>query len=97
MITTEAMPQHPPDYTDTDPRAMEVWLELLRRMPPGDRLGTALQLSGFALQMGEAGVRSRYPEAEDREILVRVAASYLPRELMISAYGWDPEADVNTR
>jgi hypothetical protein len=26
---------HPEEFTYTDPRAMEVWLELMRRMPAG--------------------------------------------------------------
>jgi hypothetical protein len=28
------MPSHPEEFRDTDPRAMEVWLELQRNMPP---------------------------------------------------------------
>jgi len=35
-----------------------------------------------------------HPEASDHEVLLRVAARHLPRELMIRAYGWDPENDV---
>jgi hypothetical protein len=29
---------HAEEFTDTDPRAMEVWLELLRQKTPGTRL-----------------------------------------------------------
>ena len=82
--------RHPEEYTDTDPRAMEVWLDLLRRKTPGERLGTTLQLSDLALRMNEAGVRSQHPHASEEEILVRVAASHLPRELVVAAYGEDP-------
>jgi len=84
---------HPPDYTDTDPRAMEVWLQLQREMNPADKLISILDASGLVLQMYEAGVRLQYPGAGDREVLVRVAARHLPRELVIRAYGWDPEGD----
>jgi len=84
---------HPPDYTDTDPRAMEVWLQLQREMNPADKLISILDASGLILQMYEAGVRLQYPGAGDREVLVRVAARHLPRELVIRAYGWDPEGD----
>jgi len=88
---------HPPEFTDTDPRAMEVWLDLLRRMTPGEKLAATLDASQFVLQMYEMGVRRMYPQAGDREVLLRVAARHLPRELMVRAYGWDPEADADTR
>jgi len=84
---------HPEEFTDTDPRAMEVWLELLRQKAPGERLATTLGLADLALKMAEAGVRKVLPRAPEREVFLRVAARHLPRELMIRAYGWDPEID----
>ena len=57
-------------------------------------LGVVLSSAQFVLQLYEMGVRRMYPEASDREVLLRVAARHLPRELMIRAYGWDPENDV---
>ena len=85
--------KHPPEFTDTDPRAMEVWLDRLRRMTPGEKLGATLHASQLLLQFYEMGVRRLYPDANDREVLLRVAARHLPRDLMIRAYGWDPEGD----
>ena len=70
---------------------MEVWLELLRRKTPGERMTTALELTDFALRMAESGIRANYPDASEREIFLRAAALRLPRDLMIRAYGWDPE------
>jgi len=72
---------------------MEVWLDLQRRMPAGEKLGATLNAAQFVLQMYEMGVRRLHPAASDREVLLRVAARHLPRELMIRAYGWDPEND----
>lgn len=89
------MPQHPEEFTDTDPRAMEVWLDLLRRKTPGERIEIALSLTDFALRMAESGIRAAHPEASEREIFLRAAALRIPRDLMIRAYGWDPEADGN--
>jgi hypothetical protein len=88
---------HPQPYSDTDPRAMEVWLDLLRKKSLGDKLKLTLDLSRFALQISEMGVRSRYPQAGDREVFLRVAALHLSRDLMIRAYGWDPEQNENSR
>lgn len=85
------MMRHPPGETDTDPRAMEVWMNILRSKTPGQRIDIALNLTKFALQMSESGVRSRYPDASEREVFLRSAALRLPRDLMIRAYGWDPD------
>jgi hypothetical protein len=95
------MPRHPAEFSDTDPRAMEVWLGVLRGKTPGERIATAFELTDFALRMAESGVRARYPKASEREIFLRAAAMRLPRELMIRAYCWDPDSragqDVDTR
>lgn len=70
---------------------MEVWLGLLRSKTPGERIEMVFELTDFALRMAESGVRVRHPDASEREIFLRSAALRLPRELMIRAYGWDPE------
>ena len=82
---------HPPEFQDTDPRAMEVWLSLQRNMAPGEKLIAVLDASALVLNMYEAGVRLQRPDASDREVLLRTAARHLSRDLMIRAYGWDPE------
>lgn len=69
---------------------MKVWLDLLRKMPPGEKITAALRASHLALQACETGVRLAYPEAGDREVFLRAAARRLSPELMIRAYGWDP-------
>jgi hypothetical protein len=81
---------HPAEFSDTDPRVMRVWLELLRAKTPDERMAMAFELTDFALKVAESGVRARYPDASEREIFLRCAALRLPRELMIRAYGWDP-------
>jgi hypothetical protein len=82
---------HPQPYSDTDPRAMEVWLDLQRQMPAGEKIAAVFAASQFVLQMYEAGVRSQYPHATEREIFLRTAARHVSRDLMIRAYGWDPD------
>jgi len=89
--------KHPEEFTDTDPRAMEVWLDLLRQKPLGERLATTLALADLTLKMAEAGVRASHPQASDREVFLRLAARHLPRDLMIRAYDWDPELNGDAR
>jgi hypothetical protein len=70
---------------------MEVWLSIQRKMSAGAKIAAVLAASRFVLQMYEAGVRSLYPNADDREVFLRTAARHLSRDLMIRAYGWDPD------
>ncbi len=83
--------RHPEEYTDTDPRAMDVWLDLQRRMPAGEKIAAVLGASRLLLQAYEMGVRRLYPNATETEILRRVAARHLPLDLVRRAYGWNPE------
>jgi hypothetical protein len=85
------MPRHPEPFADTDPKALAVWREVLGAKTEGERILMALELSDFAFRMAESGVRERFPGASEREVFLRAAALRLPRELMIRAYGWDPE------
>jgi hypothetical protein len=77
-------------YEDTSPKALEIFLELHRNMDPSERTARVFELAEFQEGLQRASVRSMYPNADEREIFLRVAARRLGRELMIRAYGWDP-------
>ncbi len=77
---------------DTDSKAFEVMIELHRRMKPGDKLASALELSAALMRLSEDNVRRMYPGASDREVFLRAAARRLGRETVIRVYGWDPES-----
>ncbi len=79
-------------YADTEPKALEVFLDLQRKMSPAEKIVAIFQWSDFVMRFAEAGVRSQYPEADEREVFLRLAARRLDRETMIRVYGWDPEA-----
>ena len=76
---------------DTDAKAFEVLIELLRKMSPGDKLACVLNSSALWMRIAEDHVRKLYPNASDREVFLRSAARRLNRETMIRAYGRDPE------
>lgn len=86
-------PPHPDaDFIrDTDPQALEVFYELQRRRTPEQKLADVFDLSEGLFGLAMTGVRLRYPAASEREVFLRAAALRLPRDLMIRAYGWDPE------
>lgn len=72
---------------------MKVWLDLLRKKPAGEKLAVTLGASDLLLAFYEMGVRQMHPNASQEEIRALVAARHLPRELVIAAYGRDPEAN----
>ena len=78
-------------YEDTTPKALEVFIELHRRMTPGQRVAQVFEMAGFMEGLQRSSVRSMYPGADEREVFLRVAARRLDRETMIKVYGWDPD------
>ena len=64
------MPDHD-WYGDTDPKALEVFLDLQRKMTAAEKLRAVFELTDFLMRLVEAGVRSQHPEADDREVFLR--------------------------
>ncbi|MBZ5579137.1 MAG: hypothetical protein LAP40_21450 [Acidobacteriia bacterium] len=65
-------------------------MNILRAKSVNERLAGVLDLMAFAWELAETGVRSRYPNANDREVFLRTAALHLSRDEMVRAYQWDP-------
>jgi hypothetical protein len=76
---------------DTHPDALEVFYRLQRERSAAQKSADVFELSEWMIANSEAGVRLRYPGASEREVFLRAAALRIPRDLMIKAYGWDPE------
>jgi hypothetical protein len=81
-------------FSDTDPRALKVFLELQRKMTPAEKVAAVFELSDLLMRLSETGVREQYPGADEREVFLRAAARRYDRETMMKVYGWDP-AGVN--
>ena len=77
-------------FSDTDPKALEVFLEIHRKMPVARKIDTVFEMTELVLAAAKAGVRMQYPDADEREVFLRATARRLDRETMIRAYGWDP-------
>ena len=73
--------------SDTSPEAWEVYLDLVRKMKPEERLRRALELSEDVRRAAEAGLRLKYPLAGEREITLRRGRLELGRELFRKVYG----------
>jgi len=72
---------------DTTPEAWRVFLELQRRMSPREKMERTLEISERLRAFAQAGVRQRYPQANEREVFLRVARLALGPELFRLAYG----------
>jgi hypothetical protein len=72
---------------DTSPEAWAVFLDLQKRMPPGQKIARVFELSARVRATAEAGLRQRYPEASDEEIRLRAIRRRLGRALFEKAYG----------
>ena len=76
---------------------MAVWLNLLRNQSAGEKIAAVFEFTALAWDMAERGVRSRYPNASEREVFLRTAALHLSREEMTRAYEWDPQEHEQPR
>jgi hypothetical protein len=77
--------------------AAELWAERLvvqrvREMDPLERLERMEDLNHAAREIAFAGLRERYPDAEQHELELREAALRLGRETMVRFFDWDPVA-----
>ena len=82
-----------PYSPDTDPKTEKVWLEMLRAAPPAKKCAMITALHQAAEELALAGLRRRYPHADERELKLRLGALRLGRETMIRVFHWDPEKE----
>jgi hypothetical protein len=72
---------------DTSPEVWAVFLDLQRRTPPAEKIRRAMSLSKTVQLLAEAGLRRRFPEADDREIFLRRVRLTVGDDLFRKAYG----------
>ena len=75
---------------DTEPQRRDRYIELLRAQSPVDRLRKAGALTRAVRQMAEAGIRQRYPGADDTEVRVRLAVRLYGRDVAVRLFGAHP-------
>jgi hypothetical protein len=66
-------------------------ISLIRRQSPAQRAQKVLALNNRARSMQLVGIRRRHPDADDREVRMRLASLWLDRNTMIRLFKWDPE------
>src|SRR5580700_10122367 len=72
-----------------DPELERILLEALRKMTPSEKIKKVNDMVAAMHILAMSDVRSRHPEADERECLLRVASRRVPADLMLKAFGWD--------
>lgn len=63
------------------------------RLPAWERLALAFELTDATRQLVLADTAHQFPEATDEEVRRRFISRVLPRQHVISAYGFDPKQE----
>jgi hypothetical protein len=74
-------------FEDTDPKAEEVLIRLLREMPPWRKLEMVGQMNLAVRQLAIAGLKTRHPNDPPELIRRRLADLMLGPELAEKVYG----------
>ena len=82
-----------PRSRDTSPEAEEVLFDFYRNMDVAQKMHIIFDLQETMDQIALVGIRERHPDCSEREARLRLAALKYDRELMIRAFGWDPEVE----
>ena len=79
-----------PLSADTPPEIEKLLIEGYRRMPEWRKLHCIAELNAGMRAMQLEEIRRRHPQADARELKLRLAALWIEPELMRAAFGWDP-------
>lgn len=86
----------PPGYRtqseDTSYRIERMLFERWREMEPHEKAAIVTSLARATHQLARIGLAERWPDADEREIDLRLAGFHLGREWIVRMTGFDPEA-----
>ena len=74
---------------DTDPLVEALLVEGYRRMSPSEKLERVRALTRAVQELALLDIRRRHPDADERELALRLASRWIEPELMVRAFGWD--------
>jgi hypothetical protein len=75
---------------DTSPAAFAAQFARYRDMSPAEKAACVTSLTQTACAFSLAGLRQRHPQADRRELLLRLAVLRLGEDLVYRVYGWRP-------
>ena len=84
--------EYVPQSRDTSEKFERFWFDRLRTMEPWQKLEMVARLNRQTQALALTGLRMRYPDATERELRLRLAATRYDREIILRAFGWAPPA-----
>lgn len=76
-------------WEDTSPAAERVLIEGYRRMLPGRKVGQVASLTLAVQQLSLARLRAESPDASEQELRVKLAALWLPADLLTRVLAYE--------
>lgn len=78
---------------DTHPKVRALLNEGYRRMSVSEKMNRVVEMSHAVQRLGLVDVRRKHPDADERELMLRLASRRLDAETMRRAFGWDPSKE----
>lgn len=72
--------------SDTHPKMEALQIQLWRQASPTRKMNMLAQLNASARMLAMAGLRSRYPQASESELRLKLAVLILGEELALKVY-----------
>ncbi len=82
-----------PTAGDTSPAAERLLIAGFRHMPGWRKLQRVWQLNALTRAAALADIRRRHPQADVRELRLRLAARHLDPAILRTRLGWDVERE----
>ena len=80
---------NPSPTNDTDPRIEAVLVAGYRAMSVSQKLARVTALTRAVQELALLDIRRRHPDADQREVALRLASRWIDADLMKRAFGWD--------
>ncbi len=74
-----------------DPKAMQKLIEGYRKLSFYQKLKQVDDLTIMVQKLAAARISRQYGKISEREMRLRLASLWLPREIMMKVFDWDPE------
>jgi hypothetical protein len=73
---------------DTDDKTLRAWTQITRKRSPSQKVRQVFEMCEMMDGLQRADVRRTHPEADEREVFLRVAERRLGPEIVSKVYGW---------
>jgi hypothetical protein len=77
---------------DTHPAVEALLIDGYRKMTPSQKLERVRALTRAVQELALLDIRRRHPDADQREVALRLASRWLDAGIMAAAFGWNQGA-----